>query len=85
MFPVVIHIRKRSMLPMIEVLAMAESNFDIKYWIDYPLTLIELGKSMGGRLMAEEPEQNNPPNTVAFVMIFKNDKGLEEFIKLLQS
>ena len=73
------------MLPIIEVLAMAESNFDVKYWIDYPLTLIEFGKSMGGRLIADEPKEKNAPNTVCFVMIFKDDKGLEEFIKLLQT
>lgn len=83
MFPVIIHIRKRPMLPMVEVIAMGEIDFDVKYWIDYPLTLIELGQLMGGRLIAEKP-RGTAPNTVSFVMMFKNDKSLEDFIKLLQ-
>lgn len=82
--PVKVEVRKRVMLPIVEVKAEAPVNFDTNLWINYPLGFINKGEALGGRLISEEPREKMKPNTVFFTMIFETEEKSMDYCKSFQ-
>lgn len=85
MFPIKLEIRKLPILPIVEVKVKSQPDFKVDRWIIFPLTIIELGIAMGGKLISEEPRQKLEANTIFFAMIFETEKKTMDFIKSLQN
>ena len=77
--PIKIDVRKRALLPIVEVRITANVSYIL--WLKIPLSIIDQGQNAGARLLPEEPTGVNSPNTVSFVLIFDSEQKAEEFCK----
>ncbi len=83
--PLRMEVRKRTLLPIVEVKVEALADVDVSYWINCPLDFIDKGEKAGGRLIPEEPNEKLKPNTVFFTMIFESEKQSMDFMRFLQN